>query len=67
MLTLFNPANNRSASLLLYSRAQGGEGKGASVRSDIHALSLVRYELYTRKRAFEARTLATLVALQYLS
>jgi serine/threonine-protein kinase len=37
-------------------------GKGASVRSDIYALGLVLYEVYTGKRAFEAKSLAELRA-----
>jgi serine/threonine-protein kinase len=37
-------------------------GKGASVRSDIYALGLVLYELFTGKRAYEAKTLAELQA-----
>jgi hypothetical protein len=37
-------------------------GKGASVRSDIYALGLVFYELFTGKRAFEAKTMAELRA-----
>jgi Protein kinase domain len=36
------------------------EGKEASVRSDIYALGLVLYEVFTGKRAFEAATLADL-------
>jgi hypothetical protein len=35
-------------------------GKGASVRSDIYALGLVFYEIFTGKRAFESKTLAEL-------
>ncbi len=42
-------------------------GKGASVRSDIYALGLVLYELYTGKRAFEARTLAELRSIKETS
>jgi hypothetical protein len=37
-------------------------GKGASVRSDIYALGLIFYEVFTGKRAFEAKTLADLRA-----
>ena len=37
-------------------------GKGASVRSDIYALGLVFYEVFTGRRAFEAKTLAELRA-----
>jgi len=35
-------------------------GKGASVRSDIYALGLTLYELYTGRRAFDANSLAEL-------
>ncbi len=35
-------------------------GKGASIRSDIHALGLIFYEVFTGRRAFEAQTLAEL-------
>jgi hypothetical protein len=37
-------------------------GKGASVRSDIYALGLIFYELFTGRRAFEEKTLAELRA-----
>jgi serine/threonine protein kinase len=35
-------------------------GKGASVRSDIYALGLIFYEVFTGRRAFDAKTLAEL-------
>jgi serine/threonine-protein kinase len=35
-------------------------GKGASVRSDIYALGLILYEIYSGKKAFTARTVAEL-------
>ena len=37
-------------------------GKEVTVRSDIYALGLVLYEVFTGKRAFEAKTIADLVA-----
>jgi hypothetical protein len=37
-------------------------GKGASIRSDIYALGLVLYEVFTGRHAFEAKTLAELRA-----
>jgi eukaryotic-like serine/threonine-protein kinase len=39
-------------------------GREVSTRSDIYALGLVLYELFTGRRTFEARTLADLVAQQ---
>lgn len=40
------------------------EGREVSVRSDIYALGLVMYEMFTGKRAFEAETLAELIRLR---
>ena len=37
-------------------------GREVTVRSDIYALGLVLYELFTGRRAFDAKTLADLVA-----
>src|SRR6185436_908145 len=39
------------------------DGREVTVRSDIYALGLVLYELFTGRRAFEAKTLAELIAL----
>ena len=38
------------------------EGREATIRSDIYAIGLVFYELFTGRRAFDAKTLADLVA-----
>jgi serine/threonine-protein kinase len=38
------------------------EGREVTAKSDIYALGLVLYELFTGKRAFDAKTLADLVA-----
>jgi len=39
-------------------------GKGSSVRSDIYALGLVLYEIYTGRKAFSAPTMAELRAMK---
>jgi serine/threonine protein kinase len=39
-------------------------GKEVSIKSDIYALGLVMYEMFTGKRAFEADTLADLIRLR---
>jgi hypothetical protein len=38
------------------------EGREATIKSDIYAIGLVFYELFTGRRAFDAKTLADLVA-----
>jgi uncharacterized protein YneF (UPF0154 family)/predicted Ser/Thr protein kinase len=42
-------------------------GKGASIRSDIYALGLIFYEIFTGRRAFEAKNLAELRSMKETS
>src|ERR1035438_42845 len=55
----FKPEEAR-AGTLAYMAPEQLAGQDASVQSDIYALGLVLYEVFTGKRAFEATTLADL-------
>lgn len=47
-----------------YMAPEQRDGKEVTVRSDVYALGLVLYEIFTGKRAFEANTAAELARLQ---
>ena len=51
-------AETEAAGTPAYMAPEQFAGKGASVRSDLYALGLVFYELFTGKRAFDAVTIA---------
>ncbi len=51
-------AGTESGGTLAYMAPEQFSGKGASVRSDLYALGLVLYELYTGKRAIDAVSVA---------
>ncbi len=52
-----NDAAEQTGGTPAYMAPEQFAGKGASVQSDLYALGLVLYELYTGKRAFDAVTL----------
>ena len=52
------PADDDLAGTPAYMAPEQFAGKGASVRSDLYALGLLLYELYTGKRAVDAVTIA---------
>lgn len=57
-------AHNPLAGTPAYMAPELLAGKEASVQSDVYALGLVLYELFTGRRAFVAQTVAELVRLQ---
>src|SRR5512132_3120335 len=57
-------AHNPLAGTPAYMAPELLAGKEASVQSDVYALGLVLYELFTGRRAFSAPTVAELVRLQ---
>ena len=58
-----SPAEVRQGTTLYMSPEQLA-GREATVRSDIYALGLVLYEVFTGKRAFQAESAAELIRLQ---
>jgi serine/threonine-protein kinase len=55
------PSGNDASGTPAYMAPEQFAGEGASVRSDIYALGLVLYELYTGKRAFSTPSLEDLI------
>ena len=60
-------ARHVSAGTPAYMAPEQLEGKPASIRSDVYAVGLVLYELFTGRRAFEARSTQELITRQRAS
>src|SRR5215213_1841402 len=58
------PENELAAGTPAYMAPEQLEGKEQTVKSDIYSLGLVLYELFTSKKAFEAKSLAQLIEMR---
>jgi len=58
------PENELAAGTPAYMAPEQLDGKEQTTRTDIYSLGLVLYELFTSKKAFEAKTLAELLDLR---
>lgn len=58
------PENELAAGTPAYMAPEQLEGKEQTARTDIYSLGLVLYELFTSRKAFEARTLAELIEMR---
>ena len=58
------PESELAAGTPAYMAPEQLEGKEQTVKADIYSLGLVLYELFTSKKAFEAKTLAELMKLR---
>jgi predicted Ser/Thr protein kinase len=58
------PENELAAGTPAYMAPEQLEGKEQTTRTDIYSLGLVLYELFTSRKAFEAKTLAELIKLR---
>src|SRR5882724_10074333 len=58
------PENELAAGTPAYMAPEQLQGKEQTVKTDIYSLGLVLYELFTSKKAFEAKTLAELIEMR---
>jgi predicted Ser/Thr protein kinase len=58
------PDNELAAGTPAYMAPEQLEGKEQTAKTDIYSLGLVLYELFTSRKAFEAKTLAELIAMR---
>ena len=58
------PENELAAGTPAYMAPEQLEGKEQTAKTDIYSLGLVLYELFTSKKAFEAKTLAELLEMR---